>query len=378
MAFFNKKQEVIDLKLTPYGEELLARGIFKPEYYAFFDDNILYDASGSAGITEVQNDAEPRIQEETPQIRTQSVFEGADTTTGTHIREAWEAMGDIADYTAEGFQNHLHFWGNIPLAVLRMTDFQIDSLLAPLYYAEPAPTLTPGFPFVEPLGTMRLGSEHVPSWDIKVLNGELSGAINYLTSSQASSIYNNVRRIPQLDFNINYRVLVGNTRFLDVDGGLRDRIISDIFEDGTFLYLSQDTPNLILSIEEQNASEDVEYDIEVFLVQTGSSGNDGDSTLLPLSFQQKPQRVVNDILLDDADVPAIKNLELDSSYAEYFFLVNTDLEIPEEEICPKITDLRSRGTVIDDIPYECPDVRKVELLDIYGTNIRESDVEVCD
>jgi hypothetical protein len=306
------------------------------------------------------------------------VFEGADTTTGTHIREAWEAMGSFADYTAEGFQNHLHFWGNIPLAVLRMTDFQIDSLLAPLYYAEPAPTLTPGFPFVEPLGNMRLGSEHVPSWDIKVLNGELSGAINYLTSSQASSIYNNVRRIPQLDFNINYRVLVGNTRFLDVDGGLRDRIISDIFEDGTFLYLSQDTPNLILSIEEQNASEDVEYDIEVFLVQTESSGNDGDSTLLPLSFQEKPQRVVNNILLDESEVPSIKNLELDPSYAEYFFLVNTDLEIPEEEICPKITDLRSRGTVIDDIPYECPDVRKVELLDIYGTNIREDDVEVCD
>jgi hypothetical protein len=172
--------------------------------------------------------------------------------------------------------------------------------------------------------------------------------------------------------------LVGNTRFLDVDGGLRDRIISDIFEDGTFLYLSQDTPNLILSIEEQNASEDVEYDIEVFLVQTGSSGNDGDSTLLPLSFQEKPQRVVNNILLDESEVPSIKNLELDPSYAEYFFLVNTDLEIPEEEICPKITDLRSRGTVIDDIPYECPDVRKVELLDIYGTNIREDDVEVCD
>ena len=96
MAFFNKKQEVIDLKLTPYGEELLARGIFKPEYYAFFDDNILYDASGSAGITEVQNDAEPRIQEETPQLRTQYVFKGSDTTTGTHIRD----FGSICTFGA--------------------------------------------------------------------------------------------------------------------------------------------------------------------------------------------------------------------------------------------------------------------------------------
>tara|TARA_R110000824_G_scaffold91669_8_gene222941 strand:+ start:3865 stop:5001 length:1137 start_codon:yes stop_codon:yes gene_type:complete len=378
MAFFNKKQEVIDLKLTPYGEELLARGIFKPEYYAFFDDNILYDASGSAGITEVQNDAEPRIQEETPQLRTQYVFKGSDTTTGTHIRDAWEAMGSFADYTAAGFREHLHFWGNIPLAALRLTEFQVDSLMEPLYYAEPSPTLTPGFPFVEPLGTMRLGSEHIPSWDIKVLNGELSGAINYLTSSIASSIHNNVRRIPQLDFDINYRVLIGNTRFMEINAGLRDRIISEIFADGTFLYLSQETPNLILSIDEQNSSDDVEYDIEVFLMQTGSSGDDSGPTLMPLSFQQQPARVVNGILLDDSEIPNSKDEELDSSYVEYFFQVNADLEIAEEEICPKITDLRSRGTILDDIPYECPDVKKVNLLDIYGTNIREDDVEVCD
>ena len=66
MAFFNKKQEVLDIQLTPYGEDLLSRGKFKPVYYAFFDDDVLYDASGSAGIIEDQNDVEPRIQENTP------------------------------------------------------------------------------------------------------------------------------------------------------------------------------------------------------------------------------------------------------------------------------------------------------------------------
>ena len=44
MTFFNKKQEVLDIELTPYGELLLSEGVFKPEYYAFFDDNILYDS----------------------------------------------------------------------------------------------------------------------------------------------------------------------------------------------------------------------------------------------------------------------------------------------------------------------------------------------
>lgn len=41
--FLNKKEQVIDFQLTPYGNYLLATGIFKPSYYAFYDSNILYD-----------------------------------------------------------------------------------------------------------------------------------------------------------------------------------------------------------------------------------------------------------------------------------------------------------------------------------------------
>ncbi|MAG25974.1 hypothetical protein CMI47_10385 [Candidatus Pacearchaeota archaeon] len=48
--FLNKKEQVYDLKLTTYGHHLLAVGTFKPTYYAFFDDNVLYDATyGSDG-----------------------------------------------------------------------------------------------------------------------------------------------------------------------------------------------------------------------------------------------------------------------------------------------------------------------------------------
>ncbi len=60
MAFFDKKQEVIDIKLTQFGKNLLARGFFKPVYYRFFDDGILYN-SECAGFSEEQNSAEERI-----------------------------------------------------------------------------------------------------------------------------------------------------------------------------------------------------------------------------------------------------------------------------------------------------------------------------
>lgn len=60
--FLDKKQQVIDFQLTPYGNYLLSAGIFKPAFYAFYDSNILYDKryargtyckSASCGVKEV-------------------------------------------------------------------------------------------------------------------------------------------------------------------------------------------------------------------------------------------------------------------------------------------------------------------------------------
>jgi hypothetical protein len=70
MSFFNKKEEVIDLKLTQYGKDLLARGKFKPEFYQFFDDDILYN-SELGGFSEHQNSSEARILENTPKLKIQ-------------------------------------------------------------------------------------------------------------------------------------------------------------------------------------------------------------------------------------------------------------------------------------------------------------------
>ena len=77
MAFFDKKQEVIDIKLTPFGKGLLARGFFKPVYYRFFDDEILYN-SECANILEEQNRSEERILE-SQRLKTQHLAVGVDT-----------------------------------------------------------------------------------------------------------------------------------------------------------------------------------------------------------------------------------------------------------------------------------------------------------
>jgi hypothetical protein len=347
MTFFNKKEEVIDLELTPYGESLLSAGKFKPTYYAFFDDDILYDASGSCGIIETQNTIETRIQTDTPNLRPQYLYSGAET----------------------NLEPMIEFDRNRLLRQYLFVNFGID----PDDYAFFPPIIDRDYSFVEPIGNMELGSEYVPSWDIKVLDGELSAAINYMTSSTESSIYNNVHRIPQLDFDLNYKAVVGSSTRMDINGPIRDRIISPIYGDGTFVYLVEERPQLIFDIGEKNAPVGTEYDIELFEVLP----NDifGNKQMRRLNFQKKAQRVVNNILIDE--VYPTPQTKLSPKDAEYFFQINVDLEIPEEEICPKIVDARSKGAFINDIPYNCPDVRKVDRFDIYRTNAIDGDVEIC-
>ena len=60
MAFFNKKYDVLDIELTPYGRHLLQNGKLMPAYYAFFDDDVLYDCA-AGGFTEKNSDVKNRI-----------------------------------------------------------------------------------------------------------------------------------------------------------------------------------------------------------------------------------------------------------------------------------------------------------------------------
>jgi len=72
MEFFNKKEEVIELKLTQFGRFMLSKGKFKPTFYSFFDDNVLYN-SEKGGVNELQNESGARIQE-TPTMEHQNSF----------------------------------------------------------------------------------------------------------------------------------------------------------------------------------------------------------------------------------------------------------------------------------------------------------------
>ena len=71
--------DVLDIQLTPYGRHLLQNGSLMPQYYAFFDDDVIYDSS-AGGFTEKNSDTKNRILNETPILKPHYLFKNLEDT----------------------------------------------------------------------------------------------------------------------------------------------------------------------------------------------------------------------------------------------------------------------------------------------------------
>lgn len=61
-SFLNQKEEVLSVELTKHGRKLLGLGIFKPVYFEFFDDSVIYDVRhADKNFTEDSNSSQDRI-----------------------------------------------------------------------------------------------------------------------------------------------------------------------------------------------------------------------------------------------------------------------------------------------------------------------------
>ena len=90
--FLNKKERTYEFKLTPYGHYLFSAGSFKPVYYGFYDDNILYDSvyatSGKATTTYTHIETTPAdvthgtliLEDSTGKTHTMTFNDGTATT----------------------------------------------------------------------------------------------------------------------------------------------------------------------------------------------------------------------------------------------------------------------------------------------------------
>lgn len=223
MSFLEKDSQVFDIKLTQHGKSKLADGNFKPVFYQFFDDDVIYDYE-YAGISENQSEIYDRIKDS---LRLEAIPESLSVEEKDHLTpEQRRTFND----------------------------------LFLLKYA---------------LGTSELGERKAPAFEISFLDGKLE---NYF-QNYSSSI--GLIPIPQLSSSITFEsyVLQGTRPTEDelidnngiFDNGLEssellENFVSNKYADGTFIKI--DGEHLLLEIQEHNSLfENENFEVEVFLVE---------------------------------------------------------------------------------------------------------------
>ncbi len=333
MSFFNKKEEVIDLQFTQFGKQLLSQGKFKPVYYAFFDNNVLYDSSYSGLTNEATKNIEDRIQEETPYNKTQYVFSSRETAMNSFIEANRTRLADNPD-------------------------------VAVLSFANPAEQ---AYTQILPLGNAEIGVQQAPNYSVLFLNGELSGNV---TTSYSSSY--SIQKIPQLNATIKYKIKPIKSSEITPEN---EKIKYDFsFSDNTTFKITQEY--ILLQILENNVEFEKEnFEIIPYLIEeiSGSSVSYAISSsyeqLVNLPFEKKQ------FILDDGTI--IEDETNTQEFINHYFEILVDDEIPEEIICSSIQRLKKLDYQLDD-DFDCEQQTDLQSVNIYQSNIADEDIEQCE
>mgnify|MGYP003126741349 CR=1 FL=1 len=214
MSFINKKEEVIDLKLTRFGRGQLSRGRFEPMYYQFFDDDIIYDLSWT-GAPETQNEAEPRIK-------------AAARTKTQHLAVGIETSFDQQTRLIERKQRGRYL-------DLDMTIDQTEEEKILKY----------------PLGTQSPGTQIAPSFFVDFLDTQITGAIQYATSSGVISKIPSLNLEPTYTYTVdrpdqpNLDIVIDPEAFVDFGSELVE------FFDGSMISLNK--KDIVIDVEEYSS-----------------------------------------------------------------------------------------------------------------------------
>jgi hypothetical protein len=354
MSFLDPKERVIDLQLTSYGKYLLSVGRFKPVEYAFFDSDIIYDRRFAQSGTEPQSEIEGRIQENTPRLATQTIYRSAE-------------VGVFA--TNENLKY------NLMPGVLADKANKVSQ------------TPDKSYIFQEPIGNSAYNSNNVAAWNIGFLKAELTSSVSVLTSSCTPTSCpwaGPTLFIPQLSCSLQYYIETyepniqqqNSDKYSGVD--VAEDTVYDIntpvmFQDESYMIYKDDF--VLLKIEEANTEFLKEnFELEVYKIEPieGTKKNaDGETvptwsdSLVPLYFE------------GDND-----NIDK-TSRVDYYFNVDIDFEISEEEYCKLV---KAQGTQQDKIKniyndkiFNC-ESRKETLrsLNIYATNENQDPGDICE
>jgi hypothetical protein len=299
MSFFDDKEEILNIELTPYGKFLLSKGKFKPYFYSFFDDEIIYDAK-HCNLTESQNDIQERIINETPIFKPQIRYSSANESAllNTYV---------ISDETTK----------------LRSIENQISA--------------DKNYALALPLGKSSNNNIYYPAWQISMLNGYIAQTIPYIDNSL--NVYDSLQpflKYPQLNLtDSKYKVLINKNKKIEEKdfNTLSDSITDNATNTEYFFYIKDD--NYTIEISELNVNDEKEnFEIEVFIEeQKNLLGTNNTVTYWKqLYFPKNLVYVKNNILLDEPENIAAQEAKIDGSYVDNYLEILVDEEL---ELTPK-------------------------------------------
>jgi hypothetical protein len=321
MSFFNRKEEVMEIQLTAYGKELLSKGKFKPAYYSFFDEGILYDGT-RAGLSEIQNNVQYRIKNETPYLK------------------------DISNYLSS---REIANRGELVPA-------EIDAREIPMFDFDST--------YENQLGASSNNKSNAPAWAVSSLQSTFTSSLTYLTASSSSRRL----QIPQLDVDpVSIRY---TTQVVDADEDMSDKtkceidnlvgVNSGIFPDGTQLKMEEGV--IFLKIREENSLNLKDnFEIELFEVKeiTGSIASATKTKILkPLKFFKFKPQIQNGIMIDDGfGFENMENLDkIDETFASNYLEISVDDGVDQEKACELDEDRRRSDLFVKEL-IDC-DIKK--------------------
>ena len=313
MTFFNKKEDVIKIELTPHGRKLLSQGKLMPSYYAFLDDDILYDGT-QGGVSENNSQSKDRILSETPYMKPQTNYKGVDSSKS-----------------------------NMSTKLEQATYLQ------------------------QKIGSNNTAETRAAGWNVTALLGEIESSTNSLSGSTTS-----IQPIPQLEFELNYTMSAGNFANLEIENqGLvfNRNLPSFVKPDGSFVEIVPE--QILLNIFERNGFFHKDsYEIEVYLYEQDETQIDR-----KLKFYNQDTKIVNNMLVDNPSIFIDGAEDLTNDFVEYYLDIAVDKEISEEDICKGLRRLKAKDIFLD-IEVKCPDRDDLDV-NIYGTRITQEDLEDC-
>lgn len=339
MGIFDDKEDVLEIELTQYGKRMLAQGKLEPAFYAFSDEDVLYD-SEFAGYEENQNEAQTRILDETPRTTPQYLFYGIET----------EFKDDVSRLEkGERFLSQ-------PEAARTYSSLSV-------------------------LGNSQLNSNYIPAWNLQMRASEISSSVRTITGSISD------QKIPQIDLkDVKYDVnflkrlpseLTEQLEAQNFESSVLDNEIEEL-SDGSILEVVNE--DIFIDLEELNSLFRTDnFEVEVFLVEEKTIP--GDQTghtrefLKPLYFNQRTFK--RDEIYDDEEFfqEFIKE-EPDETMVEYYMDIQADYEIPVDVMCKYVPIDRRRG--VYGKRRNCPDT-EIVITSPYKSDVDPEDVsDRCD